>query len=547
MRRFFLLLVIVVLNNSFTIAQQKISETEKIVSLGKIYGFLKYYHPEVGKGNFDWDKEFIKQLPRVINAKNKDVLSEIYCSWIDSLGVVRECKKGDKVEEYFDKNFDLSWLHNDSIFNEKLIEKLEYIEKNRFKGKNYYVTSELNGKIKVTNEPIYENVEFPSEDYRLLGLVKYWNIIEYFYPYKYLTDQNWDSVLAEMIPKFRNVSNVKDYQNTIRELIVKLDDGHAWVNFSDKWPLYLPVKVTSINNRIVISEYFNDSLANQNNLKIGDVVLKVNQIDIENIINEKMNYVSGSNKNQKRINACNAILRGESDSVTLTIERAGKVYDVNASRYNFKKFKYYKNRKVIKSREIDSDIGYLNMDFIEENDVAKVFKLFKAKKAIIIDLRNYPNFIYRSVSKQINSENRIFSKYYSPEITYPGMFKYTYLRTGSKNKKSYKGKVILLVNEKSVSRSEFTTMAFQTADNVITVGSQTAGTDGDVVKFNYMGGYKTAITGNGVLYPKGDETQRVGVKVDVEVKPTIEGLREGRDEVLEKAIQLAKENINLSL
>ncbi|PXY01450.1 hypothetical protein DF185_08165 [Marinifilum breve] len=547
MRRFFLLLVIVVLNNSFTIAQQKISETEKIVSLGKIYGFLKYYHPEVGKGNFDWDKEFIKQLPRVINAKNKDVLSEIYCSWIDSLGAVRECKKGDKGEEYFDKNFDLSWLHNDSIFNEKLIEKLKYIEKNRFKGKNYYVTSELNGKIKVTNEPIYENIEFPSEDYRLLGLVKYWNIIEYFYPYKYLTDQNWNSVLAEMIPKFRNVSNVKDYQNTIRELIVKLDDGHAWVNFSDKWPLYLPVKVTSINNRIVISEYFNDSLANQNNLKIGDVVLKVNQIDIENIINEKMNYVSGSNKNQKRINACNAILRGESDSVTLTIERAGKVYDVNASRYNFKKFKYYKNRKVIKSREIHSDIGYLNMDFIEENDVAKVFKLFKAKKAIIIDLRNYPNFIYRSVSKQINSENRIFSKYYSPEITYPGRFKYSYLRTGSKNKKSYKGKVILLVNEKSVSRSEFTAMAFQTADNVITVGSQTAGADGDVVKFNYMGGYKTAITGNGVLYPKGEETQRVGVKVDVEVKPTIEGLREGRDEVLEKAIQLAKENINLSL
>jgi len=98
-----------------------------------------------------------------------------------------------------------------------------------------------------------------------------------------------------------------------------------------------------------------------------------------------------------------------------------------------------------------------------------------------------------------------------------------------------------LVNEESVSRSEFIAMAFQTADNVITVGNQTAGADGDVVVSEYLGGYRTAITGTGILYPDGTETQRKGVKIDVEIKPTINGLREGRDEVLEKAIEIANE------
>jgi C-terminal processing protease CtpA/Prc len=84
-------------------------------------------------------------------------------------------------------------------------------------------------------------------------------------------------------------------------------------------------------------------------------------------------------------------------------------------------------------------------------------------------------------------------------------------------------------------------MAFQTADNVITVGNQTAGADGNVVVFDFTGGFRTAMSGLGFQYPDGTESQRKGVKIDVEVKPTIKGLRQGRDEVLEKAIELASE------
>lgn len=84
-------------------------------------------------------------------------------------------------------------------------------------------------------------------------------------------------------------------------------------------------------------------------------------------------------------------------------------------------------------------------------------------------------------------------------------------------------------------------LAFQTADNVITVGNQTAGADGDLVRFEYMGGFRTAISGNGILYPDGSETQRKGIKIDIKVKPTINGLKQGRDEFLEKVIEFPSE------
>ena len=52
-----------------------------------------------------------------------------------------------------------------------------------------------------------------------------------------------------------------------------------------------------------------------------------------------------------------------------------------------------------------------------------------------------------------------------------------------------------------------------------------------------VGGYKTMISGIGIFYPDGTKTQRKGVKIDIEVTPTLQGLIDGKDEVLQKAIE----------
>tara|TARA_R110000744_G_scaffold331734_1_gene437190 strand:+ start:678 stop:2327 length:1650 start_codon:yes stop_codon:yes gene_type:complete len=549
MKKTFTLIVFVVFSllflavyhfNNSTI-KRTISETEKIASLGKIYGFLKYYHPEVGKGKYNWDKEFIKYLPKVLATTDKQSLSSIYISWIDNLGTVEVCKKSDLNGNYFNKNFDLSWSQDTHLFNTKLASKLKYIEENRILEENFYITNEPAGKIKVTNEPNYSDFEYPNEEYRLLGLFKYWNIIEYFYPYKYLTDQNWNSVLLEMIPKFRNASSKYEYQYAIKELIAKLDDTHAWINFTDNRPKYLPVKISRIENKAVVSAFRNDSLANLNQLKLGDVILKINDLDIATEVINESKYVSGSNTNIKIRNSYYRILDGIDSTIKLTILRDDLVKEIEARRYNFDDFNNNNNLTKNKSKSINNKIGYIDMAYVKGEDISNIFKMFENKEAIIIDLRNYPAFIYKLFSSYINNERKDFAKVYSPYISYPGKFIIKKkLQTGS-SKKAFKGKVYLLVNDKSISRSEFTAMAFQTSKNVTTIGNQTAGADGDVVVFEYMGGYKTAISGNGILYPDGSETQRKGIKIDIEVKPTIKGLLNGKDEVLEKAIELASQ------
>jgi C-terminal processing protease CtpA/Prc len=98
---------------------------------------------------------------------------------------------------------------------------------------------------------------------------------------------------------------------------------------------------------------------------------------------------------------------------------------------------------------------------------------------------------------------------------------------------------VILIDEATQSQAEFTAMAFRTAPRAIVVGSTTAGADGNVVPVPLPGGIDTRITHAGVFYPDRTPTQRVGIVPDLVVRPTIRGIREGRDEVLEAGVSQA--------
>ena len=81
-------------------------------------------------------------------------------------------------------------------------------------------------------------------------------------------------------------------------------------------------------------------------------------------------------------------------------------------------------------------------------------------------------------------------------------------------------------------------MAYKVHPNAMIIGIPTAGANGDISLFSLPGGISGMISGNGVYYPDGEETQRIGIIPDIIVKPTILGIREGRDELVEKAVEI---------
>jgi C-terminal processing protease CtpA/Prc len=69
------------------------------------------------------------------------------------------------------------------------------------------------------------------------------------------------------------------------------------------------------------------------------------------------------------------------------------------------------------------------------------------------------------------------------------------------------------------------------------VGAATAGTNGEVNPFVLPGGFRIAWTGMKVVKHDGSPHHVVGVRATVPVERTLAGVRAGRDEVLEKALE----------
>ena len=540
-------------------AQSSISdkEIENITIFTKVWGFLKYYHPKVAKGKFDWDMEFILKIDEATKLKTKDEINTFYLNWLNGLGKVRECKKcSDDLSELHTKNLDLDFLYDSISFNNELINKLDYIRKNRNQGKNYYASHWLFRKaLSFSREKTYKDSVFPTEQFRLYALARTWNMINYFFPYKYLTDKAWDDVLTEFIPEFKFSPDTVSYNMSALKLIANLNDSHAntfYSSYMNKHKnfgrYYVPFGGEIINDKAVVTYLKNNTLAEKDDIQVGDVILKVDGVEIEEIIKTKSKYLPTSNKSTLLRDIYDILFYGHTESIKITYERnnviSSKIINRYYNAYVKGLFKYYKEESQETYKVLDDNVGYINAGTLKKKQVKTVLEELNNTKSLIIDIRNYPSGIMYELAKYLNDAEKEFAVLIRPNINYPGTYVYKDPYTcGEQNENFYKGKVILLVNENTQSHAETTAMALQTLPNVITLGSQTAGANGDIVSYQFPGikNYPS-YTGIGIYYPDGREIQRVGVKIDIKFYPTIEGIRQGRDELLEKAIEIATKN-----
>ena len=160
-------------------------------------------------------------------------------------------------------------------------------------------------------------------------------------------------------------------------------------------------------------------------------------------------------------------------------------------------------------------------------------------RGLVIDIRNYPSeFVVFALGTRLVQEPTPFARFTVGDLDNPGAFTWTQPLELQPEPPGYEGKVAILVDEVSISQSEYTAMALRARPQAVVVGSTTAGADGNVSQIPLPGGLRTMISAIGVFYPDKTPTQRVGIVPDMVVTPTIDGIREGRDEVLEAAVRL---------
>ncbi|MBC6002635.1 peptidase S41 [Paeniclostridium sp. NSJ-45] len=519
------------------------NQVENLKKLCKVWGLVKYYHPKVVSGSVNWDYELFRITPDILASKNSNDTDKILYYWIMKLGKVKENAENDKDKEVMLKR-DLAWIKDEKYIDKNLGDLLIKISNTNIskRAKAYVSYSKDSPFSDFKNEKAYNNMKYDDSGYKLLSLFRYWNIIEYYYPYKDIIEENWDSVLTEFIPKFIETKDELEYKLAVEGLATKIHDPHAMVSDTngtlDKYrgDKYAPIEFGLIENQIVIKNVL-PKYEKECKLKKGDIVLKINDKDIFEVIKEKSKYASLSKKSAIVNRLQYELFATSKDSMNLTIKRDDNKITQNVKCYpDINMFDIDEDSHKL----IDKNIGYINPGELEEGEIDKIMDKFMDTKGLIVDLRYYPSdFIVYSLGKYLMPKEVTFAKTSVPNQSVPGEFiLYEDLKVGSNNKNYYKGKVMILMNERSQSQSEFTVMSLRNAPNAKVIGSDSIGTDGNVTSFSLPGGINTLITGVGIYNPDKSQTQRVGIKPDIYIEPTIQGVKEGRDELLEKAIEI---------
>ncbi|OIN57479.1 S41 family peptidase [Arsenicibacter rosenii] len=526
--------------------------------LGRVWGFLKYHHPAVAAGDYNWDNELFRILPSVLEAASADERSKLLTVWLDKLGPL-PADKGTDTSRIDDVVLtpDLRWLNDNKLFSPTLSLRLNEVYQHRNSGRNYYISL----------VPGVQNPQFQHEDtypgmnptdggLRMLSLFRYWNIIQYFFPYRHLIKEDWPAVLDEFIPVFAMANTAEAYTLATMALIARVQDSHAgiWGNSPalDKWKgLYrAPVQARFVDNQAVVTGYYHPEKGAASGLKTGDVITHIDKQTIADWVKQKFPYYQGSNEPTRLRNMAQDLLRGSSAEVDVSITRDGKPMTLAVKRYLRNELPMNLNLDWMSVphdtsfRMLPGSIGLIFPARIKNSHVPAIQKATANAKGIIVDMRCYPaDFIVFTLGNYFVDKPTPFVKFSYGSIANPGLFMMSSpLNVGKKGGAHFPGKVVILVNELSQSNAEYTTMAFRASPNVVVVGSQTAGADGNISQFYLPGAISTAISGIGVYYPDGRETQRIGIVPDVMVKPTIEGIRSGHDELMRKAIDIINES-----
>ena len=515
--------------------------------LGRVWGFLKYHHPEIANGNYNWDYELYRFLPNYIKTENNSERDKLIIGWVNSLGDLKECTKCSLTNKDAYLKPDLKWIKSQK---EDLKNKLLNVYNNRSQGRHHYISMAKGvGNPNFKNENPYSNMSYPDDGFRLLSLYRYWNMINYFFPYKHLIDEDWNTKLSEYIPLFINAKSELEYELAAIKIIGDIKDTHAnlWggADKIDEWKgvNYSPVHLQFIENQLVVTDYYNEELKKEVGLNIGDIITKINDISIETIVKEKSKYYPASNHPTRLRDISTDLLRSNSNNIEIEFVSGNSNSQTKTLKLypkdSLDTYRWYRKREGKSYKMLDNNIGYVTLQNIKQEDISKIKNEFKNTKGIIIDIRNYPStFVPFSLGSYFVSSSTPFVKFTNGNINNPGEFTFTSNLEIPNKGKTYKGKLVVLVNELSQSQAEYTSMAFRAGDNTTIIGSTTAGADGNVSTIMLPGGLRTMISGIGVNYPNGVETQRVGIVPDIEVKPTIGGIRQGKDELLEKAIEI---------
>lgn len=371
---------------------------------------------------------------------------------------------------------------------------------------------------------------------RCAGVVIAWNVFRHFYPYFDEVDVDWDSVLPWALGEAETDYDETQFLHTLRRMVALLQDGHGGVYhpLMEKNLAGLPIKVDWIENRVVVT------VSNYKRIKPGDFILGVGDKGIDEVLEEAESFISGSPQWKRYISMSRFGWGKKGTVVRLKVQRGDIIRDIELTRHDLRPLGEFKPEPF---KELEPGIYYVNLTLMEMEQFKEVVDQLAGARGIIMDGRDYIAYEKKDILSYLVDEPVESPIWNIPRIIYPDGKKIRYEDSQWKvfpGEPRINAKVVVITKGSAISTSETFLGIVSHCKLAEIVGQPTAGTNGSINPFTLPGGYTVNWTGMRVLNHDGSRFHLIGIQPTVPVERSIQGVIEGRDQFLEKALEIVK-------
>lgn len=383
---------------------------------------------------------------------------------------------------------------------------------------------------------------------RLAGVALCWGIMQHFYPYFDVVETDWDAALTSALAAAAEDAERADYHHTLQELVAKLHDGHGFVRDRlMRIRLMLPLAWTWVDGELVIVGT-DESVADR--LALGDTVLEIEGRAVAAWYEEASKRISASTEGWRRSVALSnlAMEIPGSEPVTLRLRRPdGREFEAVVDRIMPREISRVSEHRAADGEELAPGIVYFDLNGAEADALDAAMPALAAAEGVVFDLRGYPGDAGVRLMPHLSREAVRSARWRVPIVTRPDREGWQWNESGRwwlpPAEPFLDAKVAFLTDGRAISYAESIMGIVEAYGMGEIVGATTAGTNGNVNPFGLPGGFTVSWTGMQVLKHDGSRHHGVGIAPTVAVGPTIEGIVAGRDEVLEKAVEVLRAEI----
>ncbi|HSP81323.1 MAG TPA: S41 family peptidase, partial [Myxococcaceae bacterium] len=278
----------------------------------------------------------------------------------------------------------------------------------------------------------------------------------------------------------------------------------------------------------------------------GQVVESLDGKPLEERLRELEPYITASHAAHRRLRLLRYALTGpEGSESTLGVRDAsGQLEQV---RFTRSQKSFQKEKPGEAYRVLEGNIGYADLTRLQVPEVEPMFEKLKNTRALILDMRGYPHGTAWALTPYLNTRGARYGAVFERNLVSgedeAGRYKF-FQELPRASVPLYRGRTVMLIDERAISQAEHTGLFLEAANGTTFIGSPTAGANGDITNLVLPGGISVTFTGHDVRHVDGAQLQRVGLRPHVYVRPTVAGLRAGKDEVLERALRYLKEHMS---